>query len=81
MNRKSRIKVDQKLETINAAAVDDNNDDDDDIVTNEEEEDRKESSVLKTLFLFTSIMFIVPISCYFISKSYLFEGDNKLLHL
>ena len=44
------------------------------MIKNEKDDDDRLWSVFSTLILFTAIMFILPLCCYFVSKSYLFEG-------
>ena len=41
---------------------------------NDNDDDDRLWSVFSTLVLFTALMFIVPLGCYFLSKSFLFEG-------
>ncbi len=68
-NRKNKNPVELKpTSLIEHKCVDNKNDDDDDHLW----------SVFSTLVLFTGLMFIVPLGCYFLSKSYLFEGIMKI---
>lgn len=51
----------------------------DHVFVNSEASEERVSDVLKKLLFFTILMVTVPISSYFLSKSYVFEGKNYLL--